>query len=437
MSTLHGRTRVPIRVTVATLLAIAVALLLAPRAEGQAAQPRILVSTIDGPITPVVADHVEEGAARAAVAGFDAYLVELDTPGGLDTSMRDIVQSVLGSDVPVIVYVAPRGARAASAGAIIVLASHVAAMAPGTTIGAATPVDLQGGEISDKILNDATSYTRALAELRGRNEDFAADIVVEGRSVTATEAVEIGAVELIAPSRSDLLTALDGRQVALDESTDVTLRTAGAELVPHDLSWSRAVLQWLADPNLAFLFISLGTLAIVYEVANPGVGFGAIGGAILLLLGFFSLAVLPVSAVGILLLVLALALFVTELFVPGVGVFAAGGTTALVLAGLFLFRGSIGVDPFVLVPTALVAGGGALLVGRLVWRSRHVPRTTGAAGMIGARGTIRVADGRRGQAFVNGALWNTRAEAPLRLGEPIRVVGIDGLDLIVEPEEET
>jgi membrane-bound serine protease (ClpP class) len=419
------------------LLAVAGMLLIGPRADGQAAGPRILVSTIDGPITPVVADHIEEGTARAAATAFDAYLVELDTPGGLDTSMRDIVQSLLGSDVPVIVYVAPQGARAASAGAIIVLASHVAAMAPGTTIGAATPVDLQGGEISDKILNDATSYTRALAELRGRNEDFAADIVVEGRSVTATEAVEIGAVELIAPSRSDLLTALDGRQVALDESTDVTLRTAGAELVPHDLLWSRAVLQWLADPNLAFLFISLGTLAIVYEVANPGVGFGAIGGAILLLLGFFSLAVLPVSAVGILLLVLALALFVTELFVPGVGVFAAGGTTALVLAGLFLFRGSIGVDLFVLVPTALVAGGGALLVGRLVWRSRHIPRTTGAAGMIGARGTIRVADGRRGQAFVNGALWNTRAEAPLRLGEPIRVIGIDGLDLIVEPEEET
>ncbi len=419
-----------------TLACVGAFLLFPGSASGQPGAPRILVSTVEGVITPVIADHVEEGVIRAVDEGFEAFIIELDTPGGLDTSMREIVKVFLNSSVPVVVYVAPQGARAASAGAIITLASHVAAMAPGTTIGAATPVDLQGGEISDKILNDAASYAEALAERRGRDTEFAIDIVREGRSVTATEALEIGAVDLLEPSRAELLRVLDGRTVRVDEDSSVTLRTAGADVVPHELSGFRSVLQWLADPNLAFLFISLGTLAILYEIANPGVGFGAIAGVILLVLAFFSLAVLPVSAAGLLLLLLAAGLFVAELFAPGIGVFAAGGSVALALAGLFLFRGSIGVDPVVFLPTAVVTGGAAILVGRLVWGSRHVPASTGEAGMVGASGVVRVAEGTRGQAFVNGALWNARSDRPLAAGETVRVVGVDGLDLVVERDGE-
>lgn len=394
----------------------------------------VLATTVEGPITPVIADHLAEGVERARAEGYEAYLVQLDTPGGLDSSMRAIVQSFLGSPVPVIVHVAPQGARAASAGAFIAMAADVAVMAPGTTIGAATPVDLQGGEISDKVVNDAVSYARTLAELRDRDETFAVDMVREGRAVPASEAVELGVVDLMARERDELLAALDGTTVTTGTGREVALRTGQAEVVAQDMGLMRRILQFLADPNLAFLFMSLGTLAIIYELANPGVGAGAIVGAILLLLGLFALAVLPVTAVGIALVVLAGALFVAELFAPGIGVFAAGGAISLALAGVFLFRGPIAVDPVVLLPTAVTAGLVALVGGRMVWRARGLPPTTGAAGLIGEHGVIRTAQGRTGQAFVAGALWTARADRALEEGGRVRVVDVDGLDLVVEPE---
>jgi membrane-bound serine protease (ClpP class) len=426
----------PRLVLAAFVAVLGAALLTESPAGAQTGAPRILVTEVRGPISPVTADHVQEGVDRVRTEGFDAYLVEMDTPGGLDTSMRDIVQSFMASDAPVIVYVAPDGARAASAGAIITLASHVAAMAPGTTIGAATPVDLQGGEITDKIINDAVSYVQAIAETRGRDEQFAEDIVREGRSVTSSEALEVGAVDLLAPNRDALLQRIDGQAVDLRPDTQVTLRTAGAELVTQEIGIGRRLLQWLADPNVAFLFLSLGTLAILYEIANPGVGLGGIAGVIMLLLAFVALAILPVTAAGVLLLILAAGLFVAELFVPGVGVFAVGGTIALILSGAFLFRGPIAVDPVVLLPTALVAGGGAILAGRLVWRTRRLPGAAGSAAIVGKRGTVQTADGRFGQAMVAGSYWSVRANAPLKEGQRVRVVDMEGLELIVEPEEE-
>lgn len=428
-----SRARRAVRILQALSVAAVGVLLLASPVLAQA--PAVLVTEVDGPITPIVADQVEEGVDRAERESFDAYLIELDTPGGLDTAMRDIVQAIVGADVPVIVHVSPTGARAASAGAIITLSAPVAAMAPGTTTGAATPVDLQGGEISDKVINDAASYARALAELRGRPVDLAVGMVREGTSVTASEALDQGFVDLVVGGREQLLAELDGRTVQLDDQRSVTLATAGADVVTQDVSFARRLLTWLADPNLAFIFISLGTLAVIYEVANPGVGLGGIVGVILLLLAFTSLAVLPATAAGILLLVLAAGLFVAELFVPGIGVFAAGGVIALVLGGVFLFRGSIAVDPVVLVPTALVAGGGSIVAGRIVWRSRGMRSSTGEAGLVGQVGTVRTAEGRTGQAFVSGALWNARADEPLREGEVVRVVEVEGLELVVVPDD--
>ena len=418
------------------LILAAVGIVLSAGPVWAQAAPTVLRTEVAGPITPIVADQIAEGIARAASDGHEAYLIEMDTPGGLDTSMRDIVQSIVASDVPVVVYVGPTGARAASAGAVITLSAHVAAMAPGTTTGAATPVSLEGGEISDKVVNDAASYVRALAELRGRPVDLAVDMVREGTSVTASEALDRGFVDIVVPTQAELLDALDGRTVELDEERMVRFSTAGAAVVEHEMNLGRRLLQWLADPNLAFLFISLGTLAIIYEVANPGVGLGGIVGVILLLLAFTSLAVLPATAAGVMLLVLAAALFVAELFVPGVGVFAVGGAIALVLAGAFLFRGSIGVDPAVLWPTAIVVGGGAIFAGRSVWRARGRPSTTGEQGLVGRIGRIRTVDGTSAQVFVEGALWNARADEPLHEGEPVRVVDVDGLDLIVVPDDE-
>jgi membrane-bound serine protease (ClpP class) len=340
-----GRAR-PSRLVAWIPISFAGLILAASGPAGAQASSSILVVTVDGVITPVIADHVRETLNRAETEGHQALLVEIDTPGGLDTSMRDIIQSFLNARVPVIVHVAPQGARAASAGALITLSSHVAAMAPGTSIGAATPIGGQGGEdLAQKIIEDAASYAESIAEERGRNVDFAIDAVREGTSIAANEALETDVIDLIARDRGELLRQLDGRAVQLAPGSTVTLQTAGVEVVEVELGFARSILQWLADPNIAFLFISIGTLAIIYELANPGIGAGGITGAILLLLAFTALSVLPVNAAGAILLVLAGALFVAELFVPGIGVLAAGGTAALVLGGLFLFRGPIGVDP--------------------------------------------------------------------------------------------
>jgi membrane-bound serine protease (ClpP class) len=404
-------------------------------ASAVAQSPTVLAARVDGAITPVVADYLVDGLGEAERGGHEAFLVEIDTPGGLDRSMREIVRAFLDAEVPVVVHVAPSGARAASAGALITFSAHVAAMAPGTTIGAATPVALQGGEISDKIINDAAAFAESVTAQRGRNTDFAVDTVREGRAATTDEAREIGAVDLIAPDRAALLTALDGRTVTLGAGTTVTLHTADAAVVDYDLGLLRQLLQLIADPNLAFLFLSIGMLAILYEVASPGGGFGGIIGSILLILGFFALSVLPVNVAGVALLVLAAALLVTELFTPGLGVFAAGGVVALVLAGVFMFQESVSVSPAVLWPTAAIVGGGALLAGRLAWRARRAPPISGRELLIGHETVIRnTVDDTVGLVLMEGGWWTARSRGePLRQGETVRVVALEGLTLIVEP----
>ena len=428
----------PGRRTALGLLILPLALWLLASVTGARAQATtVLVTEVDGVITPVMADHIREGLARAQEEGHQAFLIELDTPGGLDASMRDIIQAFLGSNVPVLVHVAPSGARAASAGALITMAAHVAAMAPGTTIGAATPVDLEGGgDVERKIIEDAASYAESLARIRGRNTDFAVEAVREGRSITADRAERIGVVDVLASNRVELLEKIDGETVTLANEDEITLETRGVGVVPYELGMFRSILQWLADPNLAFLFMSLGTLALIYELANPGLGGGAVVGVILILLALFGLAVLPVNVLGALLLVLAAILFVVEIFTPGVGVGAAGGTASLVLGGLFLFRGRVGVDPEVLIPVAVVVGGATVLAGRLAWRTRRLAATTGAGGLLGAVAVVGPVTETTGQVMVQGAWWNVRTRGePLREGATVRVVEVEGLDLVVEELE--
>ncbi|HEV2950776.1 MAG TPA: nodulation protein NfeD, partial [Actinomycetota bacterium] len=244
----------------AWLLLVIVGLFLAAASPARGQASTIVAVTVDGVITPVMADHIRDVLDRAERESHQALLVQLDTPGGLDTSMRDIIQSFLNARVPVIVFVSPQGARAASAGALITLASHVAVMAPGTSIGAATPISGEGGEdLAQKVINDAASYAESIAERRGRDVDFAIDAVREGKSIAANEALETGVIDLIARDRAELLTELDGREVELAPGRTVTLRTAGVGVVEVELGFARSVLQWLADPNIAFLFISIGT----------------------------------------------------------------------------------------------------------------------------------------------------------------------------------
>lgn len=412
------------------LALVALALSVGGSASATAADA-VLLTEVDGPITPVVAVELD-GAVDQAAESDAVLVVRIDTPGGLDTSMRDIVQTFLNAPVPVVAFVAPEGARAASAGTFITMSAHVAAMAPATSIGAATPVDLQGGEITDKVINDAAAFAVTVAERRGRDAEFAEAAVREGTSITADDAVERGVVDLAADDIDALLSQIDGMVVEVS-GEQRTLSTAGAAVEDYEVSPFRSVLGWIADPNLAFIFISLGTLALVYEAANPGLGFAGIAGAIALVLGFFSLSVLPVNVAGIALLILAAALFIGEVFVPGVGVLAAGGTVALLLSALFLFEGPVAVSVPILWPTAVVMGGGTIVAGRLAMKARFAPPTSGPTRLIGEVVTVEPKDDRRGDAFVDGAWWTVVPEQGTLRAGPAEIVSVDGLRLVVRP----
>lgn len=429
---------------VAALLLAVVGLLAlaspAPAAEEPGAGgSRVLATTVDGTITAVTPDLIAEGIERAQTGGYAAYVIELDTPGGLLSATREIVGSLLSSPVPVVVYVTPSGGQAASAGTLITMASAFAAMAPGTEIGAATPVDGAGGDLSTKIVNDTAAFSESIAEVRGRDVEFAREAVTEGLAVSADTAAARGVVDVVAPSLPDVLAAADGTTVDVAEGS-VVLSTAGAEIDRADPGLLRSVQQFLASPELAFLLLALVAIGLFVELGSPGVGLGAITAAVAFVLSLFSLAVLPVQAVGVALLLLAFALFAAEVFAPGFGVFGAGGTVSLVLAGLFLFDADDGVrvDPLLVVPTALVVGIGAIVAGRLALRGRSDPsQSTGQGALLGRTVEIVDAEGSTGRGRLDGTWWSLVGEddALLTPGEGGRVVRVDGLTLVVTPTE--
>lgn len=400
--------------------------------------PTVLVARLDHPVTPITADHLDDALAAAERDAHEAFVVEIDTPGGLVTSMRDIVQSFLDANVPVIAYVTPDGARAASAGALIAWSAHVVGMAPATTIGAATPVDLEGGEVGDKIVEDSAAYARAVAEERGRNIEMAEAAVVDGRAFSASEALELDLADLLAADLDEVLTSVDGTEVALANGTTTVIESADADVEQYDMSFLRSVLQFLADPNLAFILLSVGTLGIIYELANPGEWIAGGIGVVLVLLSLVSVAVLPVEIAGFLFLGLAVALFAAELFAPGIGVAAALGAIALVLAGLFMFREDtpgLSVSLTAVIPTAVIIGLGVVLAGRLALRARFTTPVTGMAHLIGQEVVVDQSAGTTGQAHLEGSWWRVKADETLEVGERVRVVAIEGIELVVEPVE--
>ncbi|GAA5057076.1 nodulation protein NfeD [Thermocatellispora tengchongensis] len=400
---------------------------------------RVLVTTVATEITPVVADHVEETLGRAQREGHAAYVIELDTPGGLAESMRAIVQDILASETPVIVYVSPQGARAASAGAVITLAAHAAVMAPGTSIGAATPVGMQGEDLGAKVINDAAAHAESLARLRGRDVEFAGAMVREGRSLDVSQAVRTGVVDAQASSLREALSAVDGRQVRVAGDRTVTLRTAVARADRAEWGWLRQVQQFLASPNIAYILFTLGLLGLLYELASPGIGVAGIVGAVSLVLALFGMAVLPVNAAGVVLLLIAAGLFLAELFAPGIAGFAIGGGVVLVLAGVFLFDEAQGVrvDPMVALPTAVVIVVLAVIAGRIVYRTRHGSAATGTSALVGRTAQVGESEGDRGRIFMDGAWWAARSTGgPLSPGQDVRVTDVDGLTLVVEPLRE-
>jgi membrane-bound serine protease (ClpP class) len=400
--------------------------------------PHVLMTTVKAPITPVIADHIADGIAEAERGGYEAYLIRLDTPGGLETSMRDIVQHIFAAEVPVVVHISPPGARGASAGAIITFAAHVAAMAPGTSIGAATPVDGgTGSDLDAKIINDAIAFAESIAEARDRDREFITDTVREGRSGSASEALSVGAIDVIAGSTSELLDAIDGITVRVGATDrEVTLVTAGAAVDEQEMGFFRSIQQVLADPNIAFLLLSVGTLGLIYELASPGLGVGAVLGLTFITLGLFGLAVLSVNLVGLVFLLLAAALFVAEVFAPGLGLAAAGGVFALVLSGVFLFDDAPGlqVSLAVVLPVAIVVGLFVVIAGRVAMSARRAPSTTTGRGLfVGRTAVVRLLHGRP-QVFLEGAWWGVRAaDAGVVLvdGATVEVVDVDGLQLVV------
>jgi membrane-bound serine protease (ClpP class) len=395
--------------------------------------------SVDGVVDPFVADHVEDGLADAEREGASAVLLTIDTPGGLDSSMRQIVKAILNSDVPVIAYVSPQGARAASAGTFVLMAAHVAAMAPATNVGAAHPVGLSGAIASEKATNDAAKYLVALAELRGRDTAFAEDAVRESVSISAEQALEQGVIDLMASDIRALLDAVDGRPVELAGGTTVTLRTSGAAVEQDRIGPFFGFLHALFDPNLVFLFFWLGLALIALEFFIPGGVSGTLGG-LMLVTSLAALGMLPVQLIGVGLLVASVVFFILELLHPGIGVPTAGGLATLVLGGLFLFDSSVpgvSVSPFMIAPVALFA---ALFFGLVVQQAVRLRRRrveTRTDRIVGEEGVVVRDLDPTGIVLVASEEWTAEsASGPVRQGERIRVLALEGIRLKVEPATE-
>jgi membrane-bound serine protease (ClpP class) len=395
--------------------------------------------SVDGVVDPFIADHVEDGLADAEREGASAVLLTIDTPGGLDSSMRQIVKAILNSDVPVIAYVSPEGARAASAGTFVLMAAHVAAMAPATNVGAAHPVGLSGAIASEKATNDAANYLVSLAERRGRDTAFAEDAVRESVSISAERALERGVIDLIASDIRALLDAVDGRPVELAGGTTETLRTSGAAVEQDRIGPFFGFLHALFDPNLVFLFFWLGLALIALEFFIPGGVSGTLGG-LMLVTSLAALGMLPVQLIGVALLVASVVFFILELLHPGIGVPTAGGLVTLVLGGLFLFDSSVpgvSVSPFMIAPVALFA---ALFFGLVVQQAVRLRRRrveTRTDRIVGEEGVVVRDLDPTGIVLVASEEWTAESPSgPVRRGERIRVLALEGIRLKVEPATE-
>ncbi len=409
-----------------------------PAAKGAAPTgPVIDVLTLEGAIQPISAEVFIEAIDRAERDKREALIVRLDTPGGLDSSMRDIIKRILVSDVPVVVFVAPPGARAASAGTFIAYAAHVSAMSPGTSIGAATPVQVGGNDVQKdlgaKVKNDAVSTIRSLATQRGRNADWAEKAVREGGSLPESEALRMKVVDLVALDLAELLTALDGRTVTVAGQTR-TLHTKGATTREFKPSWRQAILSRLVDPNIAYILFILGFYGLIFELSNPGAILPGIVGGICLLLAFLAFQALPVNMTGVFLILFAMILFLVDVKVQSNGLLAIGGVVALVLGSLILLGGDTGVGRVSLVVVTTVVATTVLFFGLIVgaaWRVQRLKSSTGSEGLVGERGVAVTALAPRGKISVHGEYWNAESGEVIDTGAPVIVERVDGMTLRV------
>jgi membrane-bound serine protease (ClpP class) len=419
-------------------VALAVMVLAAVLAAPAWAAAPVSILKLDGVISPVTVRLVEAALARAQAERSGALVLELDTPGGLERSMRVICQRLLNADLPVIVYVSPTGSRAASAGVFITMAAHVAAMAPATNIGAAHPVAISGGvdkESMKKIENDAAAFARSIALQRGRNADWAERAVRQSVSITEREAVKLKVVDLVADSVPDLLDKIDGRGVKTARGP-VTLQTKGAAVTAIEIGFRDRVLNVITDPNVAYILMMLGMLGLFFELSTPGAILPGVIGGISLILAFFAFQSLPINYAGLLLILFGIALFVAEVTVVSHGVLAIGGIVALSLGSLMLFDApEVGfrVSWWVILPTIGATAGVFLFVLTAGVRALRSRSPVGAPALVGQTGVARGPLSPEGQVLVQGELWRAVVRgAPVDVGARVRVVGVNGLTLTVE-----
>ena len=412
----------------------------------QAAGSSIVVLRVKGTINPVLVDYIERGIDQAEEDNAVACIIQLDTPGGLDTAMRDIVQEIVNADVPVVVYVSPSGARAASAGVFITMAAHVAAMAPNTAIGAASPVAIgpEGEQeisetMKEKILNDAAAYIRSLAEAQGRNIEWAEKAVREAVSATEREALELNVIDMIVPNLDTLISQLDGWEVTLLDGSVVTMNTQDATINYVDMDTIENFLYTIADPNIAYILLSLAVLGITAEIFNPGLIFPGVVGAVCGILAFYALGQLPVNIAGVLLIILAFGFFVGEALTATFGLFTAGGITALVIGSLILFKGggpSVKVDPGLIAAVAIIITAFLVFVVYRVIRAHRRQATTGREALIGKTAVVKVVLDPEGTIFFKGERWTAISESgQVKPGEEVIITGVDGLILHVTKKD--
>jgi membrane-bound serine protease (ClpP class) len=435
--------------------------------------PRLVQVEIDGIIGPQTADLVKRSIDRAAASGNQAVILRMDTPGGLDTSMREIIKNILAAPIPVITFVAPSGARAASAGTYILYASHVAAMAPATNLGAATPVAIGiGGErpegaresppadkegktkktdkgtptksdetipaspMTAKQVNDAAAYIRSLAQLRGRNAEFAERAVRRASSLSAEDALKAGVIDVIAPDVPALIKTLDGRNVTIG-SGKVALKTAGAQIETFAPDWRYKLLALLSNPTVAVLLMMIGIYGLLYEFTSPGFVAPGVAGAICLLLALYAFHLMPVNWAGVGLLLLGIGLMIAEAFIGSFGVLGVGGIVAIVMGGVLLLDVDLpgyGVPLWFIFGIAAASALVVFAIATLVARSRRRPIVAGREELVGAAGEVVDATAGEMWARVHGEIWRVRADGPLAPGDRVRVQSVDGLVLVVHPE---
>ena len=400
---------------------------------GLGKESEVTIIELEGPINPGAAAFLTRGLEDAEKSGSELVIIRLDTPGGLVPSMRMMVKGIMNSPVPVVVYVAPKGAGAASAGVMITVSAHVAAMAPGTNIGAAHPVGAGGKDIdkdmSEKVVNDMASYGRGIAQDKGKNAEWVEKAIRESVSITAEEAVEKKVIDLVAADIDELLKLLDGREIQLKQGK-VTLKTKDLAKIYHKPGFRDTVLRIIGDPNIAYILMMIGLAGLYFELAHPGAVFPGVVGAISLILAFYSFQTLPVNYAGLLLIALAVIFFIAEIKVASYGVLSLGGIVSLTLGSIMLFE-DVGVSLRLMAPTIVLIGGFFVIVSTLAFRAYRSKPQSGMEGLIGEVGIVQKPIDPEGLVFVHGEYWRAISSEKLEPGEMVSVEEVTGLLLKV------